>query len=295
METPERCYGAHVRFRLGGNSFPPTIFYKIYTHQPLCDVGAFAPKDYTRAKQLSAAAANVKGQGGAEGSTGQALRSHIQVGHSIFETKFSEETAVDALQYASGGLPEGWYDRFENNDWRPVTLRSLQEGTNESTQRQQDMAERFHYSRLRRKQDRILRKKRRKREWMKKLYMHGFVKEREEQEIYQRGKDDREHTVDFDDPHWEEEANDLLTWTDGLDFDNYMNDWRALGTTAGTEQNLEVKLTDSQILEHLGDNESAANSESYYRGSTAGTFPFPDSRGTGTATTGGRMSRGGQL
>ena len=43
--------GIHVRFRLGGVVFPPHIYYKIYTHQPLCDVNAFAPKDYVRANK----------------------------------------------------------------------------------------------------------------------------------------------------------------------------------------------------------------------------------------------------
>ena len=49
----EASSGAHVRFRLGGATFPPTIYYKIYTHQPMCDVNAFAPKDYTRSKLLN--------------------------------------------------------------------------------------------------------------------------------------------------------------------------------------------------------------------------------------------------
>lgn len=61
--------GLHVRLRLGGVTFPPTIYYKIFTHKAVCDVGAcgrrgiaghprpsthsvalagsFSPKDYT--------------------------------------------------------------------------------------------------------------------------------------------------------------------------------------------------------------------------------------------------------
>merc|ERR1719181_1997718 len=41
------AFGVHIRFRLGGHLFPPSIYYKIFTHNPLCDVGAFAPRDYT--------------------------------------------------------------------------------------------------------------------------------------------------------------------------------------------------------------------------------------------------------
>mmetsp|Transcript_69715 Transcript_69715/g.130129 ORF Transcript_69715/g.130129 Transcript_69715/m.130129 type:complete len:553 (+) Transcript_69715:89-1747(+) len=36
----------HVRFRLGGSQFPPQIYFKIFTHAPVCDVGAFAPRHY---------------------------------------------------------------------------------------------------------------------------------------------------------------------------------------------------------------------------------------------------------
>lgn len=36
----------HVRFRLGGSVFPPSIYYKIFTHGRVCDLGAFAPRDY---------------------------------------------------------------------------------------------------------------------------------------------------------------------------------------------------------------------------------------------------------
>ena len=50
----EPAAGIHVRFRLGGEIFPPNIYYKIYTHKPLCDVGAFAPRDYTSFKQPDA-------------------------------------------------------------------------------------------------------------------------------------------------------------------------------------------------------------------------------------------------
>ena len=42
-----------MRFRLGGMHFPPTIYYKIFTNAPVCDVGSFAPKDYTTSKQIN--------------------------------------------------------------------------------------------------------------------------------------------------------------------------------------------------------------------------------------------------
>jgi len=42
--------GIHVRFRLGGIQFPPIIYYKIFVHQSLVDINAFAPRDYTQVK-----------------------------------------------------------------------------------------------------------------------------------------------------------------------------------------------------------------------------------------------------
>ena len=43
----DEASGVHVRFRLGGKSWPPTIFYKIFTHRNVADIGAFAPRDYS--------------------------------------------------------------------------------------------------------------------------------------------------------------------------------------------------------------------------------------------------------
>ena len=46
--------GFCIRFRLGGCQFPPLIYYKVYTTQPVADIGAFAPRDYTQEKGESA-------------------------------------------------------------------------------------------------------------------------------------------------------------------------------------------------------------------------------------------------
>jgi hypothetical protein len=43
----------HVRFRLGGATFPPLIFYKIYTHRPVTDMCAFSPRDYVAAGRVA--------------------------------------------------------------------------------------------------------------------------------------------------------------------------------------------------------------------------------------------------
>ena len=36
----------HIRFRLGGVSWPPVVYYKIFTHKSVIDLGSFAPREY---------------------------------------------------------------------------------------------------------------------------------------------------------------------------------------------------------------------------------------------------------
>ena len=42
----------HIRLRLGGSSFPPCLYYKIFTSAPCSDIGAFAPRNYAESKHL---------------------------------------------------------------------------------------------------------------------------------------------------------------------------------------------------------------------------------------------------
>jgi hypothetical protein len=47
--------GIFVRFRLAGDRFPPLIVYKLFTSVPVQDIGAFAPRDYTKVRGVPAA------------------------------------------------------------------------------------------------------------------------------------------------------------------------------------------------------------------------------------------------
>ncbi|KAI3355116.1 hypothetical protein L3Q82_017988 [Scortum barcoo] len=47
-ELLDAAAGVFIRFRLGGPTFPPSIYYKIFTHRPITDVCASSPKDYTQ-------------------------------------------------------------------------------------------------------------------------------------------------------------------------------------------------------------------------------------------------------
>lgn len=82
----------HIRFRLGGEKFPPLIYYKIFTHGSTCDVGAFAPRDYMKIKKVK--------------------------GKDEINIRFDKGKDPDKNN-------KGWYNRSENNGWRPISDKIL--------------------------------------------------------------------------------------------------------------------------------------------------------------------------
>mmetsp|Transcript_24028 Transcript_24028/g.58357 ORF Transcript_24028/g.58357 Transcript_24028/m.58357 type:complete len:513 (+) Transcript_24028:33-1571(+) len=54
----EPAMRGHVRYRLGGSAFPPAIYYKIYCHGPVVDVGAYAPRNYALERKVGQAVPN---------------------------------------------------------------------------------------------------------------------------------------------------------------------------------------------------------------------------------------------
>lgn len=87
----------HLRFRLGGENFPPNIYYKIYIHGSYCDVNSYAPRDYSTLKKPENT-------------------------HSHPEKKVTyEEFKKNKEDYQN----EGWYLRIDNNGWRPISHKLL--------------------------------------------------------------------------------------------------------------------------------------------------------------------------
>lgn len=154
--------GAHVRFRLGGEAFPPTMYYKIFLRQPVCDLGAFSPKDYSRR-------ASSLGQQRKEKKT-----KCIQVGQSRFQTRTGNDDDDD-------GSSSSWYQRVENNGWRPITTKVISEAAMDpvAVSTGQTVVP-FHYSRTTRRQDLEQRRVLKKRNWLKQMYARGAREEREE-------------------------------------------------------------------------------------------------------------------
>lgn len=202
----DRAAGIHVRFRLGGVMFPPKIFYKIYTHRPLCDINAFAPRNYSIERKYQPDPATLhnkssllsstfpgngsSGAGATHSSFIRKIQSSIRVGRAFYDATITPPLAE--------GM-EDWYHREEdrNNPWRVISTELevvfdspppwvlLDRQEDQRMQRkhfEQELKRKkksdltssptsaYHFSRMRRQQDILLERKRRKREWMLKAY-----------------------------------------------------------------------------------------------------------------------------
>ncbi|KAK5850113.1 hypothetical protein PBY51_014390 [Eleginops maclovinus] len=204
-ELLDAAAGVFIRFRLGGLTFPPSIYYKIYTHRPITDMCATSPKDYTQPDLKKPVA------------------------------QLNKKTQPLKQEDRSG-----WYRRLENNCWRlfcsKVVSKSepVEIGTNKEME--------FHYSKLQRQQDVDMWRKKRKIEWLKHMYNQGRLQthpvhrhmaalvENSAQEVMETIKEKG------DDEILEWELDELLAWTNTLNYEEYMQDWRGLACSDSSEQ-----------------------------------------------------------
>ncbi|XP_078734261.1 protein MFI [Lampetra fluviatilis] len=209
-ELLDGAAGAHVRFRLGGERFPPNIYYKIFTHRPVQDLCANSPKVY--------AAAAVKTLP-ARPPPRYSIARHGAHGTGARATPGTERSVRDADPGRSG-----WYKRVENNGWRLVSERLV--GRPLAAQPCGEAggtvppAAPFSPSRRQRSHDSSSRRRRRQIQWLRKLYEGGQ---------HAPGSCGSEGTAPG--PLVDSELEDLLTWTKALDFEEYINGWKELGTT----------------------------------------------------------------
>ena len=162
----DKAAGIHVRFRLGGMVYPPKIFYKIYTHRPLCDVNAFAPRNYAKEKFPSEnSLLHIRSESSLSQKSQRLKKSTIRVGGSRFATLSVAKEERD------------WYVREENNDWRCISSQKMDQvlfplmGGERPLFHNPPSAQPFHFSRLRRQEDVVRARKNKKREWIMKAYM----------------------------------------------------------------------------------------------------------------------------
>ncbi len=162
----DRAAGAVVRFRLGSSIFPPKVYFKIFTSRGICDVNAFAPRDYAHEKPLDAIQQHVKPEFIPKDRA--KYNRHIRVGSTYFDTKVMTATSMDS-----------WYKREERNPWRPLAASLFEDILIPPWHKQKEKLEKlpapFHFSRLKRKTDIIRLRKQKKREWLRKAYMLAGV------------------------------------------------------------------------------------------------------------------------
>lgn len=191
-----------VMLRLGGYKFPPRIYYKLFLTGPVCDVGAFAPRTYAALQQehfgggleltsagvsqaetpalqqpgsVAAASLPSLSQNVAPGPVG--TRTMLQVGSSSFQ-------AVVGASRGPGDDTKGWYQRHEGNGWRPVAARTLQEAEMDPVARATAArAVPWHWSRLKRREDKEARQRLKRRKWMMRLYREGLAGKAQESAV----------------------------------------------------------------------------------------------------------------
>lgn len=208
--------GIHVKFRLAGEHFPPQIYYKIFTHRPIQDIGAYAPRDYTRQ---------------------EAKIPLPRIRHNKMRRTDEKEGN------------DGWYRRFENNGWRLVSdrviHRLLQTSMDPVTVQTSDKRTEFHYSRVQRRQDVDRRRKQKKLDWMRQIYTKGL------------GANDLTEKLNGNMPHaspdgekgnLDDEVEELIRWSDSLNFEDYWFDWKELATTANSDFSVQERIRLSRSL-----------------------------------------------
>jgi len=246
----DAAMGIHIRFRLGRGlttDFPPVIYYKVFTHNPLCDVNSFAPRDYTRHRPVSPTDLHNNEDKDAQ----EKKEGSIRVGRSFFDTVVSEgKDDQSPFQYR----------RFENNPWRPITVKTLQDMDKTPEMiREEAKSQPFHFSRIKRQQDIAQRRREQKRKWLMKMYKEGLAQESAEAKgtdlhsylVEQKGDiaGDAEIEVDFDGDDWEVEANALLQWSEELDYDGYVQNWMEIGTSGSSHTKVTRNYQESKLVE----------------------------------------------
>ncbi|KAM7085920.1 protein MFI isoform 2-T5 [Molossus nigricans] len=237
-ELLDAAAGIHVRFRLGGDKFPPNIYYKIFTERHIEDLCANSPRDYTK---LSAK-----------------YKSHIK---------------SDNLQEAD---QSGWYRRTENNGWRPVSDTFWMSPEDAVVGDKKES--KFHFSKLKRRQDMEKKRKIRKIEWMRQMYYGGHLEAKSTNQetlglIHTATKGLIQSIEDGGiDSVMEWEVDEVLNWTNTLNFDEYVANWKEIATSNSSANfksfrfGQEQKIYDyAAISEDMGTAENTSY-ENIYKG-----------------------------
>lgn len=207
LDPASKC---HLRFRLGGEKFPPLIYYKIFTHAPLWDIGAFAPRDYMKIK------AKKKKQ--------------------IVDIRFDK--------HHDDNDNKGWYERTENNGWRPISDKILSPFDTVEI-RTSKARKKFHRDLMKRKELSYQTKRQRKLKWLRKLYKdaknaeliaeNDNLKHEPEIENMYSNPFEEQRFLEYDNDNFDKEVNALIEWWEDLDYDKYVSNWGELATSGKSD------------------------------------------------------------
>ncbi|KAJ0059858.1 hypothetical protein NL108_014125, partial [Boleophthalmus pectinirostris] len=182
-ELLDAAAGVFLRFRLGGTTFPPSIYYKIFTYRPITDLCASSPKIYAKPSNRQS------------------------------EIQQASQTTVKAAH-------KGWYQRTENNNWRLFS--SVLVPKSDSAECDDNRKVDFCYTKLQRRQDVHRWRKKKKIEWLKQMYSRGRLENRlgrvaslvdnSAQEVVSHLEKNSEDIMDW-------ELDELLSWSNTLNFE----------------------------------------------------------------------------
>lgn len=225
----DKAAGVYIRFRLGGLKFPPNIYYKIFTHRPILDLCACSPRDYT------------------------SMSGRLQQAR---DRNNKDSRGSDTNDQS------GWYKRQENNGWRLVSDRIfISYGQDPITCETSCVKRDFHHSKLKRIQDVKRKHKQRKIEWIWKLYKEGMMMTKEKLEGTSRSevKEAAEEIISLIQERGPEELqdkdiDDLLGWTNALNFDQYLTEWHLSASSGFSDENIHQSKDDKYEVYVTGSN-----------------------------------------
>jgi hypothetical protein len=200
----DRASGAVVRFRLGGSQFPPVVYYKIYLRSSVTDIGAFAPRDYT---------------------TGKPTQHYLLLKHnSVCRDDHRQRVLREVTHEVDKSR---WYHRFENNGWRPIANKHLQQSDFVVTSTALKRFPSFHYSAEVRKKQVDEKRNKRKERWMMHMYRAAAT---------ERGDDMSGKQIPIKEvvDEFQEQEDAMDAWLKNLNFDDYIADWSSLATSIST-------------------------------------------------------------
>ncbi|XP_067842219.1 protein MFI isoform X2 [Heptranchias perlo] len=185
-------------------TFPPKIYYKIFTHRPIVDMCANSPKDYANSAVKQKASRRV---------------------HNHNPVKIQEDDR------------SGWYKRMENNDWRCLSDKYIGTTIDYAQFEPNRKTTTFHHCIFQRRQEVVKKHKERKIEWMKKMYREGMLQvqtmDPDTAVLVQRATEGVINSVEQYGPNTvlEWEVDELLEWTNALNYEKYLNDWMEIASS----------------------------------------------------------------